>query len=235
MSSRWSPTPSNRRPRRPAIDVALGPLAQYLIVRGDSLQRAILSGDLGLEGRVGLLRIDELPLRRPGDRIRLDGLKGVVGRADRMVRVDTEFEAARPPSARHDLVRRYPANGSWASQTERRRVAVCHRRCELLERDGSIMRRARLGGSRAWSAAAASWRRPPKTSSTTATNCGSRSRNGRLNRRRRPRSRRSGTHRGAAPRRGHRSEPAPKPACGTRSNGTFAARPPGRWQKSMPR
>ncbi|WP_164101222.1 chromosome segregation protein SMC [Candidatus Laterigemmans baculatus] len=123
----------------PSIDVALGPLAQYLIVRGDSLQRAILAGDLGLEGRIGLLRIDELPTRRPGDRIRLDGLKGVVGRADRLVRVRPELE----PLARHLL------GTTWLVDTLQtalglRKLSGAGLRfvtggCELLERDGSIM------------------------------------------------------------------------------------------------
>lgn len=123
----------------PLIDVALGPLAQYVIVRGDSLQRAILTGDLGLEGRVGLIRIDELPPRRPGDRIRLDGLKGVVGRADRMVRVEPALE----PLARHLL------STTWLVDTLQtalglRKLSGAGLRfvtggCELLERDGSVV------------------------------------------------------------------------------------------------
>ncbi len=123
----------------PLIDVALGPLAQYLVVRGERLQKAVMSGDLGLAGRVGILRIDELPTRRPGDRIRLDGLKGVVGRADRMVRVQPEFE----PLARHLL------STTWLVDTMQtamglRRLSGAGLRfvtggCELLERDGSLV------------------------------------------------------------------------------------------------
>ena len=123
----------------PLIDVALGPLAQYLIVRGDALQRSILSGELGLQGRVGLIRIDELPLRRPGDRIRLDGLKGVVGRADKLVRVGAEIE----PLARHLL------GTTWLVDTMKtalglRKLSGAGLRfvtggCELLERDGSVV------------------------------------------------------------------------------------------------
>ncbi len=123
----------------PLIDVALGNLAQYVVVRGESLQRAILTGDLGLEGRIGLFRLDELPLRRPGDRIRLDGLKGVVGRADRMVRFSKELE----PLARHLL------GTTWLVDSLRtalglRKLSGAGLRfvtggCELLERDGSIV------------------------------------------------------------------------------------------------
>ncbi len=81
------------------VDAALGQRSQYVIVRGDELQSAILDGSLKINSRVGLIRIDELPKRRPGDRIRLDGLKGVIGRADRMLQCDPFFE----PLLRHLL------------------------------------------------------------------------------------------------------------------------------------
>jgi chromosome segregation protein len=123
----------------PLIDVALGPLAQYLVVRGDRLQRAIMAGELGLPGRVGILRVDELPARRPGDRIRLDGLKGVVGRADRLIRVEPQWE----PLARHLL------GTTWLVDTMKtaiglRRLSGAGLRfvtggCELLDRDGSLV------------------------------------------------------------------------------------------------
>ncbi len=83
----------------PLIDAALGERSQYLVAADGSLQKAILSGELEINSRVGLIRIDELPSRRPGDRIRLDGLKGVIGRGDRMIRCEPEFE----PLARHLL------------------------------------------------------------------------------------------------------------------------------------
>jgi chromosome segregation protein len=83
----------------PLIDAALGERSQYVIVSGGELQAAILDGGLAINSRVGLIRIDELPKRRPGDRIRLDGLKGVIGRGDRMLRCDPPYE----PLARHLL------------------------------------------------------------------------------------------------------------------------------------
>ncbi len=83
----------------PLIDAALGGRSQYVIVSGDQLQAAILDGSLVIDSRVGLIRIDELPRRRPGDRIRLDGLRGVIGRGDRMIHCDSFYE----PLARHLL------------------------------------------------------------------------------------------------------------------------------------
>ncbi|MCG8651319.1 MAG: chromosome segregation protein SMC, partial [Pirellulales bacterium] len=83
----------------PLIDAALGEKSQYVITSGGALQSAILDESLQINSRVGLIRIDELPKRRPGDRIRLDGLKGVIGRADRMLKCEPFFE----PLARHLL------------------------------------------------------------------------------------------------------------------------------------
>lgn len=77
----------------PLIDAALGPRSQYLVTTGGELQNAIVEQNLEINSRVGLVRIDELPRRRHGDRIRLDGLKGVVGRADRMVRCEAQFDS----------------------------------------------------------------------------------------------------------------------------------------------
>ncbi len=83
----------------PLIDSALGERSQYVITSGGELQHAILAGTLKINSRVGLIRLDELPGRRPGDRIRLDGLKGVIGRGDKMVTCTEAFE----PLVRHLL------------------------------------------------------------------------------------------------------------------------------------
>ncbi|MEM9645892.1 MAG: chromosome segregation protein SMC, partial [Planctomycetota bacterium] len=83
----------------PLIDAALGDRTQYLVVTGDSVQRAILDKTINIDSRVGLIRMDELPGRRPGDRIRLDGIKGVISRADRMIQCEDTYASL----ARHLL------------------------------------------------------------------------------------------------------------------------------------
>lgn len=83
----------------PLIDAALGPRTQYVIVRGGTIGEAIAQGQIKIASRVGIIRLDELPSRRPGDRIRLDGLAGVIGRADRMV----DCEASLEPLVKHLL------------------------------------------------------------------------------------------------------------------------------------
>ncbi|TWT73415.1 chromosome segregation protein SMC [Allorhodopirellula solitaria] len=83
----------------PLIDAALGPRSQYVIVRGSEIGDAIAAGQIKIPSRVGIIRLDELPNRRPGDQIRLDGLAGVIGRADRMVDCPEDLQ----PLTRHLL------------------------------------------------------------------------------------------------------------------------------------
>lgn len=123
----------------PLIDSALGERSQYVIVSGGDLQAAILDGALKIDSRVGLLRLDELPKRRPGDRIRLDGLKGVIGRADRMIQCDATFE----PLGRHLLSNTWLVD-SLETALGLRKLSGAGLRFvtstgELLENDGSTV------------------------------------------------------------------------------------------------
>ena len=123
----------------PLIDVALGIKSQFLVVEGDELQRSVADGTITLSGRIGIIRTDELPSVRPGERIRLDGLGGIIGRADRMVKTDASTE----PLLRHLLCT------TWLVETLDVALGLCRlsgaglrfvtRNCELLERDGSIV------------------------------------------------------------------------------------------------
>ena len=123
----------------PLVDAALGHHSQYIVARGDTLQKRILDQSLEIHSRVGILRIDELPPRRAGDRIRLDGLKGVMGRADRMVRCTDEHE----PIVRHLLSATWLVD-SIATALGLRKLSGAGLRFvtaagELLENDGSVV------------------------------------------------------------------------------------------------
>ena len=121
------------------IDAALGPLSQYIVTRGDDLQRAVAEGKLSVGSRVGFIRLDELPARRSGDRIQLDGLRGVIVRADRCVTSDAAME----PLVRHLL------STTWFVETldvalglrklSGAGLRFVTRRHELLEIDGSVV------------------------------------------------------------------------------------------------
>ena len=123
----------------PLIDAALGERSQYVIVSGGELQDAILDGALKINSRVGLIRIDELPKRRPGDRIRLDGLKGVIGRGDRMIKCEPKFE----PLARHLLSNTWLVDSLQTALGLRKLSGAGLRFVtatgELLENDGSTV------------------------------------------------------------------------------------------------
>ena len=123
----------------PLIDAALGERSQFLVVTGAHLQEAILDGSIDIDNRVGLLRIDELPKRRPGDRIRLDGLKGVIGRGDRLVTSSERYE----PLVRHLLSNTWLVD-SLATAFGLRKLSGAGLRFvtsagELLESDGAIV------------------------------------------------------------------------------------------------
>jgi chromosome segregation protein len=123
----------------PLIDAVLGEKSQYIAVRGGRFQQAVVQGDIQLGGRIGLIRVDELPPRRPGDRIRLDGLKGVIGRADRLVQTEKHLQ----PLAKHLLGTTWLVD-SLATAFGLRRLSgaglrFVTSRCELVEPDGSIV------------------------------------------------------------------------------------------------
>ncbi len=123
----------------PLVDAALGERTQYAVVRGDRLQQAIIKGEIQLSGRVGLIRIDELPPHRPGDRIRLDGLRGVIGRADRMVQTEKHLQLL----ARHLLGTTWLVDSLSTALGLRKLSGAGLRfvtsRCELLEIDGTVV------------------------------------------------------------------------------------------------
>ncbi|TWU55405.1 chromosome segregation protein SMC [Rubripirellula reticaptiva] len=123
----------------PLIDSALGERSQYVITSGGALQRAIVDGTLKINSRVGLIRLDELPGRRPGDRIRLDGLKGVIGRGDKMVKCIDDLE----PLVRHLLSNTWLVDSLETAYGLRKLSGAGLRFVtsagELLENDGSTV------------------------------------------------------------------------------------------------
>ncbi|MEO1525137.1 MAG: chromosome segregation protein SMC [Planctomycetota bacterium] len=69
----------------PMIDAALGERSQFLVAEGAGLIDAIQAGELETAGRVGIIRVDLLPEPPTENRIRLEGLEGVIGRADQVI------------------------------------------------------------------------------------------------------------------------------------------------------
>lgn len=75
----------------PLIDVALGQKAETVVLTDGTIVELVRDGAVQLGGRISMLRMDRLPSRRGGERIQLDGLRGVLGRADRLVHTKPEY------------------------------------------------------------------------------------------------------------------------------------------------
>ena len=75
----------------PLIDIALGELAQYLVLHGDSLLRGLTDGTLKIHGRAGLIADHAWPATT-GHQLSLAGIEGVIGRADQFVQCQPAHE-----------------------------------------------------------------------------------------------------------------------------------------------
>lgn len=76
----------------PLIDAALGPLAQYVVVTTGSAVRELLElADVRLTSRVGFVRLDVAPANNWLDTLDLNGVPGVLGRADAFVEAPAEI------------------------------------------------------------------------------------------------------------------------------------------------
>ena len=73
------------------VDVALGDIAQFVIVNGEKLINQIAAEEVKLGGRVGLIQLDEPPTLGADLGINLNGVDGVIGRADRLVQVQPKY------------------------------------------------------------------------------------------------------------------------------------------------
>jgi len=122
----------------PLIDVALGPLADAIVLSDGQVIDWIHEGSLTIDGRVTLLRLDRLPNRRTGEKIQLDGLRGVIGRADRLTQYPAEYEP---------LIRALLGT-TWFVDSLATALELSHFRgaglrfvtaeCQLIDSDGSI-------------------------------------------------------------------------------------------------
>jgi chromosome segregation protein len=73
------------------VDVALGDIAQFVIVKGEQLINRIASEEVKIGGRVGLIQLYNPPSLGADIGVSLNGVSGVIGRADRLVQVKPEY------------------------------------------------------------------------------------------------------------------------------------------------
>lgn len=122
----------------PMIDTALGQSSHALVLLDGQLVQLIRSGAIDVNGRLSLIRLDRLATRRFGEKIQLDGVRGVIGRADRLVKCDE----ATTPLFRHLL------GTTWLVDTLDTALDLGHFRgaglrfvtsdCQLIDADGTL-------------------------------------------------------------------------------------------------
>ncbi len=122
----------------PLIDTALGVNANALILKDGHLIDLARQGQLDVPGRLTMIRLDRVPNARFGEKVQLDGVNGVIGRADRMVRFRREVQP---------LVK-YLLATTWLVESLDVALELGHFRgaglrfvtndCQLIESDGTI-------------------------------------------------------------------------------------------------
>lgn len=73
------------------VDVALGEVAQYVVVDGDRLVRLLAGEKIKVHGRVGLIQLESPPTLGTDPNVNLNGAAGVIGRADKLVQFTAPF------------------------------------------------------------------------------------------------------------------------------------------------
>ncbi len=76
----------------PLIDIALGSLAQHVVLSDSQLIEGLASGEVEVPGRVGFVALDHLPAAEDTIPVDLEAVTGVVGRLDRMVQTETMYQ-----------------------------------------------------------------------------------------------------------------------------------------------
>ncbi len=122
----------------PLIDTALGTAANALVVNDGQLFQLARTGELVVPGRLSLIRLDRIPNRRFGEKVQLEGVKGIIGRADRLVK----FHRAIEP------LFRYLLGTTWLVESLDVALELGHFRgaglrfvtasCEVIESDGTL-------------------------------------------------------------------------------------------------
>ncbi len=121
------------------VDVALGNAAQYIVVDGSELIRLLASDRLKVKGRVGIIQLEDPPTLGADPNVSINGEPGVIGRADRLVQVNSKYA---------NFVRRL-LGGTWIVKTLADAIAIYQRNLgrirmvtldgEIVEADGSVI------------------------------------------------------------------------------------------------
>ena len=122
----------------PLVDTALGEMANAVVLSDGQLIQRLRHGELEIAGRLSLIRLDRLPHRRFGEKVQLEGVRCILGRADRMV----DFQSEIAP------LFRYLLGTTWLVDSLDVALELAHFRgaslrfvttdCQLIEADGTL-------------------------------------------------------------------------------------------------
>ena len=74
------------------VDVALGEVAQHVVLDGRKLVDQLAAERIKLEGRVGLIQLSDPPTLGADPKVDLSSQSGVIGRASELIQVDGRYE-----------------------------------------------------------------------------------------------------------------------------------------------
>ena len=73
------------------VDVALGEMSQYIVVDGHKMVDLLAAEKLQVDGRVGLIQLNDPTTLGADPDVNVNGAPGIIGRADRLVQVKTPY------------------------------------------------------------------------------------------------------------------------------------------------
>lgn len=73
------------------VDVALGETSQYIVVDGHQMVDLLAKEKLQVDGRVGLIQLNDPTTLGADPEVNLNGAPGIIGRADRLVQVQSPY------------------------------------------------------------------------------------------------------------------------------------------------
>lgn len=89
------------------VDVALGETSQFIVVDGRLMIDLLAEGKLQVDGRVGLIQLTDPTTLGADPEVNLNGAPGIIGRADRLVQVQSPYV---------DFIKRM-LGGTWIVKT----------------------------------------------------------------------------------------------------------------------
>jgi len=122
----------------PLVEVALGEMAQCVVVAGGRELVAHLRQSAALAGRVGFIRLDVPPTRTHLDAVDLRQLEGVLGRADEFVETAAEFAVLAKRLLGHTWIVENLTHALALSESAGKGLNFVTRTGELVSADGTL-------------------------------------------------------------------------------------------------